>query len=329
MPTELHSIVVPFYNEEAVAEEFFRRTTAALDELSSFEIVAVDDGSTDGTWEILRAIGSADARVRAVRFARNFGHQTAITAGIDLARGDTVTVIDADLQDPPELIPRLVAEWRAGADVVFAVRESRDGDSAFKRSSASAFYRMLRKLAGVDIPLDAGDFRLMSRRAAEGLRAMRERSRYVRGLVAWMGMKRAVVTYDRDARHSGTTKYPLRKMVRFAVDGVVSFSTVPLQMAVWLGAIAAVLGFIVGVFAIGVRLTGGYVEPGWTSLIVSILFLGGMQLMMLGVLGEYLGRVYDEVRGRPLYLVSEVQGFDEPVQAHFRTSPLPIRSGGS
>jgi dolichol-phosphate mannosyltransferase len=313
------------YNEEAVAEEFHRRATAVLSQLSDYEIIAVDDGSHDRTWELLTALAARDQHLRLVRLSRNFGHQTAITAGIDLARGDTVTVIDSDLQDPPELIPDMIEAWRQGADIVFAVRESRAGETAFKKSTASAFYRLLGRLAQVDMPLDAGDFRLMSRRATEGLAHMRERSRYIRGLVAWMGLNRAQITYSRDARHGGVTKYPLRKMMRLAADGLVSFSTVPLHMATVFGVISAGIGFLVGVYAIVMRIVGGHMVEGWASMMVAVLFVGGVQLITLGVLGEYVGRIHDEVRDRPLYLIGEVQGFPPGIQQHFAVSPLPTR----
>ncbi len=321
--TELHSIVVPMYNESQVAEEFIRRATAALSSLPDYEIVVIDDGSKDDTFAIVSALADHDPHLKLVRFARNFGHQTATTAGIDLAAGDTVTVIDADLQDPPELIPQMVELWRGGADIVFAVRESRAGESAFKKATASAYYRLLRRTARVDIPLDTADFRLMSRKATEGLKAMRERSRYMRGLVGWMGLNRASITYNRDPRFAGETKYPLHKMLRLATDGIMSFSTSPLQLATVLGVASAALGFLVALGAIVTKVTGGYVVPGWTSTIVAVLFVGGVQLITLGVIGAYIGRVYDEVRNRPLYLIEAVQGFDDETSEHFSHSPLP------
>jgi polyisoprenyl-phosphate glycosyltransferase len=325
---ELHSVVVPMFNEELVAEEFVRRATAAFASLPDYEIIAVDDGSTDATFEILSRLAKADPHLKVVRFARNFGHQTATTAGVDLAGGDTVTVIDADLQDPPELIVDMIELWRGGADIVFAVRSSRAGESAFKKATAAAYYRMLRRLTRVDIPLDTGDFRLMSRRAAEGLRAMRERSRYMRGLVGWMGLERAFITYDRDARYAGTTKYSLRKMFRLAADGIMSFSTSPLHLATLFGMGSAGLGLIVAVWVVVSKISGGQVVPGWASTMVAILFLGGVQLVTLGVIGEYLGRVYDEVRQRPLYLVEEVRGFGPEAAEHFDHSPLPTTAAG-
>ena len=321
--TELHSIVVPMYNESQVAEEFVRRATLALTSLPGYEIIVVDDGSTDETYAIVSALADNDPHIKLVRFARNFGHQTATTAGIDLASGDTVTVIDADLQDPPEVIAQMVELWRSGADIVFAVRSSRAGESAFKTATAALYYRLLRRTANVDIPLDTGDFRLMSRRATEGLKSMRERSRYMRGLVGWMGMERASITYDRDERFAGQTKYPLRKMLHLASDGIMSFSTMPLRIATVLGLASAGLGFVVALNAVVTKLTGGYVVPGWTSTIVAVLFVGGVQLITLGVVGAYIGRIYDEVRSRPLYLVEAVKGFDQDTAEHFSRSPLP------
>jgi dolichol-phosphate mannosyltransferase len=324
--TELHSIVVPMYNEEAVAEEFLRRATAAFSAFPDYEIIIVDDGSSDRTFEIVSALAEKDSHLKIVRFARNFGHQTATTAGIDLAVGDTVSVIDADLQDPPELIPQMVEMWRGGIDIVFAVRESRAAESAFKKATASTYYRLLRRLAKVDIPVDTADFRLMSRRAVEGLKAMRERSRYMRGLVGWMGMERAQVTYHRDPRYAGETKYPLRKMARLALDGIISFSTIPLHVATFIGIGSAGLGFLFALWAIFMKISGRYVIPGWASIMVSVLFVGGVQLITLGVVGEYIGRVYDEVRQRPLYLISDVRGFDASTTEHFAESPLPTLS---
>lgn len=307
---ELHSIVVPMYNEEQVVDLFFERLTAALANVPSYEVIVVDDGSTDRTWELLLAARDRIPQLRLVRFSRNFGHQTAITAGIDAARGDTVTVIDADLQDPPELIPDMIARWRDGADVVLAVRTARRGESVFKRATARVFYRLVRRLAAIDVPVDAGDFRLMSRRAVDALVSMRERNRYVRGMVAWVGFRRDVVEYERDPRAAGTTKYPLGMMLRLAMDGIVSFSLRPLQLSGALGALAALLGFGVLVYAVFERLAGHDVLPGWTSLMVAILFMGGVQLLALAVLGEYVGRIYEEVKGRPLYVVSERVGFE-------------------
>jgi len=323
---ELHSVVVPMFNEQDVAPEFLQRLTAALEHLPGYEVIVVDDGSSDSTGDIVAGIAAIDPRVRLVRLARNFGHQTAITAGIDMATGDTVTVIDADLQDPPELIPRMVALWRDGADIVFAVRERRAGDNIFKRLTAALFYRVIRLLARVDIPLDTGDFRLMSQRAVAGLRAMRERSRYIRGLVGWMGLRRATIAYTRESRAAGETKYPLSKMVRLAADGIVSFSTRPLQIATWVGFSAAILGFVFGVVSL-VDWLGGHTIQGWTSLMIVVLVFGGIQLITLGIIGAYVGRIYTEVLRRPLYLVDSVSNFPRAVEEHFAATCLPDVGG--
>lgn len=328
MQEEFHSIVVPMYNEALVAEDFYTRVTKALEVLPGYEIIIVDDGSSDDTFRIASGFAERDDRVRVVRLARNFGHQTAITAGIDLSAGDTVTVIDADLQDPPELIPEMIEKWRQGADLVFAIRESREVDSGFKRLTARVYYRVLRRLTQVDIPADAGDFRVMSRKVAEGLKSMRERSRYIRGLVGWMGLTRDYVTYRRDPRDAGDTKYSVSKMMKLAADGIVSFSTKPLQLAIIMGFLSAGLSLVYGVFVILQKLFTSLPIEGWSSLMVAMLFFGGVQLITLGIVGEYVGRIYDEVRGRPLYLVSEVRGFSEATQRRFETNVLPLTSLG-
>lgn len=323
---ELHSVVVPMFNEAQVVEIFHDRITAALRPLPDYELIVVDDGSGDQTYSILQRLAQTDRRLRIVRLSRNFGHQTAITAGIDLASGDTVTVIDADLQDPPELIPELIARWREGADIVFAIREKRMGESWFKRTTASVFYRLLVKIARTDIPLDAGDFRLMSRKAVEGLKAMREHSRYIRGLVGWIGLERAYVTYRRDPRAAGETKYPLAKMLRLAADGIVSFSTRPLQLATLLGMAAAGLAFLYAAYVLWMRFASSAVVEGWSSLMIVVLFLGGVQLLTVGIIGEYIGRIYDEVRSRPLYMVNEVSGFPSHISTHLTATCVPDRA---
>lgn len=314
------------YDEEAIAEEFVRRTTTAMGEFD-FELIVVDNGSRDRTAEILAGLTSEFPRLRVVRLSRNFTHQGGITAGIDFAQGDTVTVLDGDLQDPPELIPDMIERWRTGADIVFAVREERKGESAFKRGTARAFYRIIRGMSDIDIPLDAGDFRLMSRRAAEGLRGMREHSRYIRGMTGWLGLKRDTITYVREARSAGETKYPLRAMLQLAMDGVISFSTRPLQLAMALGFGAAGLGLIFAIAVLALRITDDRMAQGWASLMFVILFFGGVQLVTIGIVGEYIGRIYEEVRRRPLYLVREVGGFPHETQSAFADSPLPQRQG--
>jgi dolichol-phosphate mannosyltransferase len=321
----LHSVVVPVFNEVEGIERFHERCDAAMTAIGDpFEIIYVDDGSSDGSWAALSVIAAADPRVRLVRLSRNFGHQVAITAGIECAVGTTVTVIDADLQDPPELIAELLARWRAGADVVYAVRTRRSGEKRFKLATAAAFYRLMRWLADIEMPVDAGDFRLLSRLAVEALLSMPERDRFVRGMFAWIGFETAVVTYERDARVAGASKYPLAKMVRFALDGLLGFSMRPLRLATWLGLIVSAGAFVLAVVLIVARLLGHIPVQGWTSLAVLVLLVGGVQLVTVGALGEYVGRIYNEVRGRPLYLVRERRGF-EPADDGPAASGPPAR----
>lgn len=307
MAVEL-SVVVPVFNEEENIPELYRRLVAALEAcVHSFEVLFVDDGSRDNSWALVRRLAEADGRVRGLRFSRNFGHQMAFAAGLDHARGAAVVIMDADLQDPPEVVPELVDRWRQGHEVVYAVRRARHGESAFKLVTAKFFYRLLKRITPVDIPLDTGDFRLMDRRAVEAFRRLGERHRFTRGLVAWLGFRQTGVLYDRAARHAGDTKYPLRKMVRFAVDAITSFSHVPLQLATWMGFGVSLLAFAYILVVVALKVIG-ISWPGYTSLMAAILFLGGVQLVMIGLLGEYLGRVYDEVKRRPLYLLQEEVG---------------------
>jgi len=309
--TDMLSIVVPCFNEEDVLRETNRRLLAVLEHLpQSFEILYVDDGSSDRTPEILRELQAQDGRIRVLRFSRNFGHQMAITAGLEHASGDAVVVIDADLQDPPEVIAEFVAKWMDGSDVVYGVRAERAGETAFKLLSAKLFYRFIGKLSDTAIPLDTGDFRLMSRRVVDALLAMPERDRFVRGMVSWLGFSQAAVPYRRDARAAGVTKFSLLKMMGFATDGIVSFSILPLRLATWVGFAAsgiALLGILITVIE---RLMGveGLVK-GWASVLVAILFIGGVQLICMGIIGEYVGRIYGESKRRPLYVVSERMGF--------------------
>jgi glycosyltransferase involved in cell wall biosynthesis len=298
---QLISVVVPMYNEEGAARELHARVCATL-EPTAFELVVVDDGSTDGTPAILAELAERDDRVRVVELSRNFGHQTALTAGLDHASGDVVVTMDSDLQDPPELIPEMLARWSGGADVVYAVRTSREGETRFKRSTAALFYRLLSKLADVPLPHDAGDFRLLDRRAVDALLAMGERNRYLRGMTVWVGFTQTAVAYERAPRHAGATSYPLRKMVRFALDAIASFSHAPLQLATVTGFVFAGLAFLAIPVAIGFRIAGEFV-PGITTTVIAVLLLGGIQLIAIGVIGEYVGRIYDEVKRRPLYLV--------------------------
>src|ERR1700734_1916126 len=309
---EMISIVVPCLNEEEVLRETNRRLVAVLEQLpQKFEILYVDDGSTDRTPEILRELQALDERIRVVRFSRNFGHQLAITAGLEHASGDAVAIIDADLQDPPEVIADFVAKWMDGYDVVYGVRSERQGETAFKLWTAKWFYRFIGKLSDTEIPLDTGDFRLMDRRVVDALLAMPERDRYVRGMVSWIGFSQTAAPYRRGARVAGATKFSLIKMLRFATDGIVSFSILPLRLATWVGFAAsgiALLGILITVVE---RLMGveGLVK-GWASILVAILFIGGVQLICMGIIGEYVGRIYGESKRRPLYVVRERMGFE-------------------
>lgn len=307
----VYSIVVPVYNEEETLPELQRRLALVMDRLDgTVEFVLVDDGSSDQSLRIMRDFAASDDRVRACGLSRNFGHQVAVSAGLDLARGDAVVVLDADLQDPPEVILELAARWREGFDIVHARRSERAGETWFKRTTARQFYRLLNRLTEVAMPEDVGDFRLVDRRALNAVRSMRERSRYLRGMFAWVGFRQTSVFYKRDPRHAGATKYPLAKMLRFAATGVVSFSDKPLRIALNVGFLVSGLAFLTGSMAVAVRLFGGFTIPGWASLAVITTFLGGMQLVMLGVIGEYLSRVYDEVKRRPLYFVSTLDGHE-------------------
>jgi dolichol-phosphate mannosyltransferase len=305
------SVVVPVFNEREVLPVLVRRMATSLDQLDcEGEVILVDDGSTDGSFEVMLSIRRADSRFRILKLSRNFGHQTAITAGLDVASGEAVIVMDADLQDPPEVIPELVRKWREGFDVVYGVRRRRSGDSWFKRGTAAVYYRLLRRLTQTQAPLDAGDFRLLDRRALCALRRLRESSRYVRGLVSWIGLKQTGVLYDRAPRTVGATKYGTAKMWALALDGIVGFSLAPLRVVMAVGAALAVGAFGVGCWAIVMKLSGVPTVSGWTSVVVAVSFVGGVQLAVLGVIGEYIGRVYEEAKGRPLYIVERTEGLE-------------------
>ena len=310
---ELLSVVAPVYNEDGTIEEFFTRVCAALEGLS-FELILVNDGSTDGSPLILDRLAGGDPRVRVVHLSRNFGHQTALTAGLDHAAGDAVVMLDADLQDPPELIPTMLDHWRAGCDVVYAVREHRAGESRFKLSTARWFYRLFDKLAQVELQHNSGDFRLLDRRALNALLSMRERNRFLRGMTVWVGYTQAAVPYRRDSRYAGETKYSLSKMLRFSLDAISSFSHRPLQLATLLGFMISTLAFIAIPIVIVLRILGSYL-PGFSALTIVVLLLGGIELIAIGIIGEYVGRIYDEVKGRPLYLVRARRNLADP-EAH-------------
>ena len=320
-PRSLVSVVVPCFNEEAVLDETHRRLRAALEAIDAdHEIIYVNDGSKDGTVAALRRLYAADpGHVRVVDLSRNFGHQLAVTAGIDHSAGDAVVLIDADLQDPPELIAAFVSRWREGFKVVYGVREERQGESAFKRWTAARFYRLLNRLSDVPIPLDTGDFRLMDRVAVDALRRMGEQDRFIRGMVSWVGYRQIAVPYARAPRFAGESKYPFFKMLRFAIDGIVSFSISPLKIVTWLGAAASLFAAVGMLYAVVLRVLTDIWVPGWTLLFMSMLLLGGIQMISLGILGEYIGRIYRETKRRPLYLVQDVLGFDRAV----RSRPAP------
>ena len=299
---KLLSVVAPIYNEEQTVGELHRRIAVALAEVP-FELVLVDDGSSDDTPRLLAELADTDPRVRVVTLSRNFGHQAALTAGLDHAHGDATVMIDGDLQDPPELIPQMLARWHEGFDVVYAVRQKRAGETRAKLATARWFYRLFGRVAQVELEPDAGDFRLLDRSALDAIGSMRERSRFLRGMTSWVGFEQTSVPYERDARHAGETKYPLRKMLRFSLDAISSFSNTPLQVATLLGFVFSVVAFIGIPVAIAFRIAGEFV-PGITTVLLVVLLLGGIQLITVGIIGEYLGRVYDEVKNRPLYIVS-------------------------
>ncbi len=321
------SVVAPVWNEEETVPEFYRRMTAVLEGIGvPYELILVNDGSSDHSPQVLHAMHVRDPRVRVISFARNFGHQVAITAGMDYAQGDAVVVIDSDLQDPPEVIPDMFARWREGFQVVYGVRTERAGESWFKLTTAALFYRLIHRITSVDIPMDAGDFRLMDRAVIQTMRSMREKHRYMRGLSAWVGFRQIAQPYKRHARYAGTTKYPIRKMIRFATDAVVNFSYLPLQFATYMGfasALLALLGLIVAVVG---RLFWPGALLGQATTLVAVLFIGGVQLISLGIIGEYLGRIYEEVKDRPLYIVADAWGYDQdnPLPPTVATSSQPV-----
>ncbi len=304
----LLSVVTPMHDEEGNVRPLYERVAAALDGMD-WELVITDDGSKDGTGRLLAELAAEDERVKVLTLSRNFGHQPAITAGLEHASGDAVVMIDADLQDPPELIPEMVGRWRDGADVVYAVRQSREGETRMKLYTAHIFYRLMARLAQIELPVDSGDFRLMDRRALEALLAMPERSRFLRGMTVWIGFTQTGVAYQRAARTAGETKFSLGKMLRFSFDAISSFSYFPLQLATVLGFLISGLAFLAIPLTVVARLQGIFV-PGISSTLVVILLLGGIQLITLGVVGEYVGRIYDEVKRRPLYVVKATANVD-------------------
>jgi dolichol-phosphate mannosyltransferase len=322
---KLLSVVVPCYNEEQVITETVTRLKAFAADLKNLdvELIFVDDGSRDQTRAVLKSFAAADARIKVIGFARNFGHQIALTAGVDAARGDAVILIDADLQDPPEVIHEMIKKWKEGYDVVYGTRTERFGESIFKLLTARMFYRVLNKLSSVPIPLDTGDFRLMSRAVVDVLRAMPERDRFIRGMVSWVGFKQVALPYQRAQRFAGETNYSFSKMVTFAFDGILSFSTKPLELSLFLGTAVTAI-FTLGFFGI---ITQRIVSGSWTSMELIVLtavgLLGGLQLLCVGILGQYVGRIYNEIKNRPLYIVQEHHGFGAEPPTYSR-SPVVI-----
>ncbi len=307
------SLVLPIYNEEAVIPELHARLQGFLAKLGvTSEVVFVNDGSKDRSMELLRGVAKGEPRYRILSFARNFGHQTAITAGIDYARGAAVVVMDADLQDPPEVVLEMVAKWREGYDVVYGKRRKREGETFFKLLTAKWFYRVFAAMIPIEVPLDTGDFRLMSRRVVIALRALRETHRFVRGMVAWVGFKQTAVLYDRPGRFAGETKYPLRKMLKFAADGITSFSILPLRLSTYLGLTISALSVLIAIWAIVARFVLHATVPGWTAQVVLTALLASVQLVMIGILGEYVGRIYEQAKARPLYVVGEKANLGKP-----------------
>ena len=310
---KLISVVIPMYFEEEVAKTCYERLTNVMSKIHgyTYELIFVNDGSTDQTLPILCQIATQDLCVKVISFSRNFGHQAAVSCGIDYATGDAVIIIDADLQDPPELIPDMVKLWEEGYEVVYGQRKKRNGESFFKLTTAKAFYRILNMLSDVSIPVDTGDFRLIDKKVADVLRNLPEHNRFLRGLIAWSGFNQTPLLYERDERLAGTTKYPFKKMFKFALDGIISFSAKPLKMIMSLGVFSVLIALIILIYTlISLFIPSLGVVPGWTSIMVTVTFLGGVQLISIGVLGEYIGRMFDENKGRPLYIVHKTYNID-------------------
>ena len=325
-----YSFIVPIFNEEATLPELYRRLSAVMDSMDGpVEVVLVDDGSHDRSLAMMRDLHEHDHRICYLSFTRNFGHQIAVTAGLNFVRGQAIVVLDADLQDPPELIPTLADKWRRGYDVIYAQRVQRHQEGWFKRVTAYVFYRLLRQLADVDIPLDTGDFCLMDRRVVDALNAMPERNRYIRGLRSWLGFRQIAIPFERDSRFAGEVKYTFRKSLALAIDGLVSFSKVPLRISTYVGLFAAVIAIVMAILVLYWRFFSP-ISPltGYATIAVAIFFLGAVQLFSIGILGEYIGRIYEEVKNRPAYVLGEVNGF-ETVNARQSSSMNSIREPSS
>lgn len=304
-----YSVVIPVYNEALVIRETYKRLKRVMEQTDGvYELLFVNDGSKDETLDMLKELAVRDDTVKYLDFSRNFGHQIAITAGMDYASGEAIVIIDADLQDPPELILEMIEKWKEGYDVVYAKRTKRKGETFFKKATAYAFYRLLQAATEIDIPLDTGDFRLIDRKVRDELVGMRERSRFVRGLVSWVGFKQTAIEYERDERFAGETKYPLKKMIRFSLDGITSFSYKPLKLASLLGFLLSFVSVVWMIAVLYLKLFTHSTVTGWSSLVMTVLFFNGVVLIMLGVIGEYIGRIYDEVKHRPLYILKESWG---------------------
>ncbi|MGN5653215.1 glycosyltransferase family 2 protein [Bacillus sp. Brlt_9] len=309
---KLISVVVPMYFEEEVAQECYNRLKSVmLQNNINYEFVFVNDGSTDRTMEILSEIAANDYRTKIVNFARNFGHQIAVTAGIAAAKGDAIVIIDADLQDPPEVIPELIAKWEEGYEVVYAKRKQRKGETWFKLLTAKYFYKFLNYMSDIDIPKDTGDFRIIDRKVADVFNQMTERNRFIRGMMSWVGYRQTYVEYERDERFAGETKYPLKKMIKFASDGIIAFSTKPLRIVMTLGLLSVLISIIVLLYTITVKIIGTSTQTGWASIMVAITFFSGIQLLGLGIVGQYIARIYDESKNRPIYIVKETINIEQ------------------
>lgn len=311
MEDPLLSIIVPLFNEEAVIPQFYERLKKVMDSQDGdYEIIFINDGSTDRSMEALLKLRQSDPRIKIIEFSRNFGHQIAITAGLDHAQGKAVIVMDGDLQHPPEVIPKLIQKWKEGFELVYTVRKETKDAGYFKNLSASLFYSLINKIGDIQIPKHGADFRLVDRRVLESLKLMRERSRFMRGLFNWVGYSQTSVEFEADVRYAGVTKYSFKKMIQFALDGITSFSSFPLRISTYFGFMVSVISFLYAAFAIYARLFTDIALPGWTSILVAVLFLGGVQLITIGLLGEYIGRIYNEVKQRPLYIIRNKFGLE-------------------